>query len=405
MPGERHACGSQLIARGWKLPILSVMLRVDVLTLFPAAFAGPLDVSIIGRARETGLLDLHLHDIRVHATDRHRSVDDYPFGGGQGMVLRVDVLDRALEHVRADGAEPGHVVYLSPQGQRLDDRLVRELAAEPRLILVCGRYEGIDERFIEHCVDREVSIGDYVLTGGELPAMVLIDAVARHIPGALGDEASSEDESFATGLLEYPHYTRPAEYRGWAVPAPLLGGDHAAIERWKRRESLLRTARRRPDLLPDAAAERPAFKAAGAKVRTYVHESDYDAVYALWQASRPGVALRPSDERDEIARKLARDPELFIVAASGRRIVGAVMGGWDGRRGHVYHLAVAPGWRGKGLGTALMSELEERFRLKGCLRMNLLVAEGAESAADWYEHMGWVRTGATAMAKDVATGG
>jgi tRNA (guanine37-N1)-methyltransferase len=224
--------------------------RFDVLTLFPAAFAGPLDVSIIKRAREDGLLEIALHDVRQFATDRHRSVDDYPFGGGQGMVMRVDVLDAALSHVRGlDHPSPGLVVYVSPQGERLDDRLVRELATHPRLIIVCGRYEGIDERFIEHRVDREVSIGDYILTGGELPAMVLIDAVARHIPGALGDEQSPEDESFADGLLEYPQYTRPAEYNGWVVPEVLLSGHHANIEKWKQQQRLARTQARRPDLL------------------------------------------------------------------------------------------------------------------------------------------------------------
>jgi tRNA (guanine37-N1)-methyltransferase len=225
-------------------------MRVDVLTLFPAAFeGGPLDVSIIKRAREDGLLDLQVHDIREHATDKHRSVDDYPFGGGQGMVMRVDVLDRALEAVQAQGAERGLVVYLSPQGEVLGDALVRELATNDRLVLVCGRYEGVDERFIEHCVDREVSIGDYIVTGGELPAMVLIDAVARHIPGALGDEASPQEESFADGLLEHPQYTRPAEYRGWTVPDILLSGHHANIEKWKREQRQQRTSVRRPDLL------------------------------------------------------------------------------------------------------------------------------------------------------------
>jgi tRNA (guanine37-N1)-methyltransferase len=227
-------------------------MRIDVLTLFPAAFVGPLDVSIVKRAREDHLLEFEVHDIREHATDRHRSVDDYPFGGGQGMVMRVDVLDAALEHVRACAEEPGYVVYLSPQGERLSDAIVRELATKTRLILVCGRYEGVDERFVEHCVDRQVSIGDYVLTGGELPAMVLIDAVARHIPGALGDEASPEEESFAGGLLEHPQYTRPAEYRGWKVPEILLSGHHAKIEAWKREQRLVRTRERRPDLLgPD----------------------------------------------------------------------------------------------------------------------------------------------------------
>ncbi len=228
-------------------------MRIDVLTLFPEAFGGPLDVSIIQRARDDGLLDLRLHQVREFATDRHRSVDDYPFGGGQGMVMRVDVLDGALASVRAEAPEPGLVVFLSPQGERLTDALVRELAREPRLILVCGRYEGVDERFVEHRVDREVSIGDYILTGGELPAMVLIDAVTRHVPGALGDEASPEEESFAEGLLEHPQYTRPAEYNGWTVPDVLLSGHHAKIEKWKREQRLARTRDRRPDLLPPEA--------------------------------------------------------------------------------------------------------------------------------------------------------
>jgi tRNA (guanine37-N1)-methyltransferase len=223
-------------------------VRVDVLTLFPAAFAGPLDVSMIARARQADLLDLNLHDIRAYAADRHRTVDDYPFGGGQGMVMKVDVLDQALMEVQSLAPSPGLVVYLSPQGRLLDDALVRELSREPRLVLVCGRYEGVDERFIEHCVDLEVSIGDFILTGGELPAMVLVDAVTRHIPGALGDEQSPEDESFAHGLLEHPQYTRPAEYRGWDVPEVLMSGHHARIEQWKQEQRLARTADRRPDL-------------------------------------------------------------------------------------------------------------------------------------------------------------
>lgn len=226
-------------------------MRFDVLTLFPAAFVGPLDVSIIKRAREDRLMDLAIHDIREHATDKHRSVDDYPFGGGQGMVMRVDVLDAALQHVQSLAEPPGYVVYMSPQGERLTDALVRELATHERLVLVCGRYEGVDERFVEHCVDREISIGDYILTGGELPAMVLIDAVARHIPGALGDEVSPQEESFVDGLLEHPQYTRPAEYRGWGIPEVLLSGHHANIEKWKKAQRLARTQDRRPDLLED----------------------------------------------------------------------------------------------------------------------------------------------------------
>ncbi|MEO8538886.1 MAG: tRNA (guanosine(37)-N1)-methyltransferase TrmD [bacterium] len=225
-------------------------MRIDVLTLFPVAFeAGPLDVSIIKRAREDGLLELHTHDIREHATDKHRSVDDYPFGGGQGMVMRVDVLDRALEHVQGLDETQGLVVFLTPQGEVLNDSLVRELARNQRLVLISGRYEGIDQRFIDHCVDREVSIGDYIVTGGELPAMVLIDAVTRHVPGALGDEQSPEEESFADGLLEHPQYTRPAEYKNWAVPEILLSGHHANIEKWKAAQRMERTRERRPDLL------------------------------------------------------------------------------------------------------------------------------------------------------------
>lgn len=234
----------------WPAPLNTGIdrVRVDVLTLFPDAFRGPLDVSMIARARAQGLLDLHLHDIREYAADRHRTVDDYPFGGGQGMVMKVDVLDQALMEVQALEATAGTVIYLSPQGRLLDDSLVRQLSREPRLILVSGRYEGVDERFLEHCVDLEVSIGDYVLTGGELPAMVLIDAVTRHIPGALGDEQSPEEESFAGGLLEHPQYTRPAEYRGWPVPDVLLSGHHANIEKWKQEQRLARTRLRRPDL-------------------------------------------------------------------------------------------------------------------------------------------------------------
>ncbi|MEP7215180.1 MAG: tRNA (guanosine(37)-N1)-methyltransferase TrmD [Anaerolineaceae bacterium] len=224
-------------------------MRFDVLTLFPGAFVGPLDVSIIKRAREDGLMQLAIHDIRDHATGKHRPVDDYPFGGGQGMVMRVDVLDAALQHVQSLADPPGYVVFMSPQGVRLTDAIVRDLATHERLILVCGRYEGVDERFVEHCVDLEVSIGDYVLTGGELPAMVLIDAVARHIPGALGDELSPEEESFVGGLLEHPQYTRPAEYKDWPVPEVLLSGHHAKIERWKKDQRLARTKERRPDLL------------------------------------------------------------------------------------------------------------------------------------------------------------
>ncbi|MGE0226938.1 MAG: tRNA (guanosine(37)-N1)-methyltransferase TrmD [Dehalococcoidia bacterium] len=227
-------------------------MRFDILTLFPGMFAGPLDESIMRRARDAGLIDVVLHDLRDWATDRHRTVDDYPFGGGAGMVMKPEPLFAAIEALQPLADAPGTVVLLTPQGRPLTRALVAELAAHPRLLLVCGRYEGIDERVRAHLVDIEVSVGDVVVSGGELPAMLLLDAVARQVPGVLGSEASLEEESFEGGLLEYPQYTRPAEFRGWPVPEVLLSGHHAEIAKWRRRQRLLRTRVRRPDLLATA---------------------------------------------------------------------------------------------------------------------------------------------------------
>lgn len=231
-------------------------MRFDVLTLFPEVFDSPLKATILGRAIEGGLIQVALHDIRDWATDKHRVVDDAPYGGGGGMVMKPEPVTAAVRAVRElAGAESEGVpvVHLSPQGELLRAPLVRELAALPGLILLCGSYEGIDERAIECVVDREISIGDYVLTGGELAALVLINAVARRVPGVLGNEASAPNDSFEAGLLDFPHYTRPAEFEGMAAPEILLGGHHAEIEKWRRRQALERTARRRPDLLEGAA--------------------------------------------------------------------------------------------------------------------------------------------------------
>ena len=222
-------------------------MHFDILTLFPEMFAGPLGTSIIGKAREKGLLSVDLRNIRDYALDKHAIVDDTPYGGGAGMVLKADVLVRAIEAVKGD--EPAPVVYLTPQGRLFDQQLAAELAQLPRLILLCGHYEEIDERVRQKWIDREISIGDYVLTGGELPAMVVIDAVARLLPGVLGDSTSAEQDSFQTGLLDHPHYTRPAEFRGMQVPEVLLSGNHELIRRWRLKESLRRTLLRRPDLL------------------------------------------------------------------------------------------------------------------------------------------------------------
>ena len=224
------------------------MIRFDILSVFPGMFASPLAESLIGKARDKGLVDIRLHDIRDYATDRHRMTDDAPYGGGGGMVMKVEPIDRALEAILPDRSE-GLVILMTPQGEPFTQRRAEELASHPRLVLLCGHYEGVDERVREHLVDRELSIGDYVLTGGELAAMVVVDAVSRLIPGVLGNDASAAEDSFSTGILEYPHYTRPATYRGWPVPEVLLSGNHAEIDAWRRTEALKRTLARRPDLL------------------------------------------------------------------------------------------------------------------------------------------------------------
>ncbi|MDI6870332.1 MAG: tRNA (guanosine(37)-N1)-methyltransferase TrmD [Bacillota bacterium] len=224
-------------------------MRFDVLTVFPGMFSGPLTESILKRAQENGLIEVAVHDLREFTADRHRTTDDSPFGGGAGMVMLAEPIARALEAVRR--ARPHgrpRIIALTPAGRCFKQEVARELAREEWLILICGHYEGIDERALT-LADEELSIGDYVLTGGELPAMVVIDAVARLQPGVLGGAASTAEESFDDGLLEYPHYTRPAVWRGLPVPEVLLSGNHAAIRRWRRKEALRRTWRRRPDLL------------------------------------------------------------------------------------------------------------------------------------------------------------
>ena len=234
-------------------------MRIDILTLFPAMFQGPLDQSILGRARAAGILDIHLHDVRSYAEGKHQVTDDYPFGGGPGMVMKPQPIFDCLAAVRPLAGEPGRVILLTPQGRTLTQKIVRDLAALPRLILLCGHYEGVDERVRAHLVEDEISIGDYVVSGGEVAAIVVVDAVAREVPGVVGSADSLTEESHSAGLLEYPQYTRPADFRGMAVPAILLSGHHGEVAKWRRRQSLLRTARRRPDLFARAeltAAER-----------------------------------------------------------------------------------------------------------------------------------------------------
>ena len=252
-------------------------MKIDILTIFPDFFRGPLDFGIVRRARETGLVEIGIHDLRAFAKDKHRTVDDRPFGGGEGMVLKPEPIFECLESLgdlvpRDLRLKPGSkesVILLSAQGRRLDQRLVHEFSAQDRLVLICGRYEGVDERISEHLADREVSIGDYVLSGGELGAAVIVDTVTRLIPGAVGNQNSTRQESFtgsftdaaelagdgpsstcvSGGLLDYPHYTRPADFRGMAVPEVLMNGNHDQIRNWRRKSALAKTLRNRPDLL------------------------------------------------------------------------------------------------------------------------------------------------------------
>ena len=221
-------------------------MKIDVLTLFPAMFAGPLDESIVQRARTNGVLELTVTNLRDFTHDRHKTVDDRPFGGGPGMLLKPEPIFEAVEKL---ASEKTRVILLSPSGRKFNQAIARELSQQEELLLICGSYEGFDERIREQLADDELSIGDYVLTNGALPAMVIIDAVTRLLPGVLGDDESSRDESFSENLLEYPHYTRPAEFRGMKVPDVLLSGNHAEIAKWRAEQARVRTAERRPDLL------------------------------------------------------------------------------------------------------------------------------------------------------------
>ena len=230
-------------------------MHFDILTLFPAFFESPLSQSIIKRAREAGLISVALHNIRGYATDKHRTTDDTPYGGGGGMIMKPEPIFAAVEAILRDKLveHPSPpVILLSPQGRLFTQKIARELSKHPHLVLICGHYEGVDERVRQHLVTDEISIGDYVLTGGEVPALVIVEAVTRLVPGALGDPGATFEDSHAEGFLEYPHYTRPPVFRGHKVPEVLLSGDHAAVIRWRRQQALRRTWERRPDLLSKA---------------------------------------------------------------------------------------------------------------------------------------------------------
>lgn len=252
--GEEYRVGQ---AEAKQQPRDPAPLRLDVLSVHPEIFHGPFDASILGRARREGRVDIRVHDLRDWTHDRHRTTDDYAYGGGGGMVMKPEPVFAAVEAllgmppIGADNplVPPHPVLMMSPQGQRFDHAMAARLAAQTRLIILCGRYEGFDERIRSHLVTQEVSVGDFVLTGGEIPAMLVVDAVTRLLPGVVGHDEATARDSFATGLLEHPHYTRPADFRGWKVPEILTSGHHGQVEGWRRRESLRRTWERRPDLL------------------------------------------------------------------------------------------------------------------------------------------------------------
>lgn len=225
------------------------MIRFDILSIFPEMFASPLDASLLKKAQEKGIVKISLHNIRDWAYGKHRMTDDAPYGGGCGMVMKLDPVEKALTVIKRKSRIKSTVILMTPQGEVFNQKIAQELSQEKRIIIICGRYEGIDERIRQNLVDREISIGDYILTGGELAAMVLIDSVSRFVPDVLGNPQSSQNESFSQNLLEYPQYTRPSKYKRWTVPDVLLSGNHAEIELWRKTESLRRTYKKRPDLL------------------------------------------------------------------------------------------------------------------------------------------------------------
>lgn len=271
-------------------------MRFDVFSLFPAALRPYFEISILKRAIDHHLLEIWMHDIRDWAPDKHHVTDDTPYGGGGGMVMKPEPIFAAVESVLGTPPECP-VILLTPQGRVFNMQIARELAAYPRVALVCGRYEGVDERVRQHLATDEISIGDYVLTGGELPALVVLDAVARFIPGVLGDPDGALDDSHASGLLEYPHYTRPLEFRGWPVPEVLLSGNHAEINRWRREQSLIRTFQRRPDLIERAGLTPADWKL----IKQHAAEWENEPAAGKAEGPEPGNTLPGDSNCDDSA--------------------------------------------------------------------------------------------------------
>jgi len=333
-------------------------VRLDYLTIFPDYF-GPLELSLAGKARDKGLLDLHVHDLRKWTHDRHRSVDDTPYGGGAGMVMRPEPWGEAFEALGV--GEHDTIVFTTPAGARFDQRKAEELSGRPRLVFACGRYEGIDERVVQRAREiaqvEELSLGDYVLNGGEVAALAITEAVVRLVPGFMGNAASVVEESHADGLLEHPVYTKPASWQGRDVPEVLLSGDHAAIAAWRRAEAVRRTAERRPDLVP-----RPSLPGGG-ELRAAV-PADAGELYVLQLAcwvqemhDNPGVAIPALHESYDDLRAWLPEWTVLVVRREGR-LVGAARARLEGDAWDIGRLMVAPDLQGQGLGRLLLTEIE-----------------------------------------------
>ncbi len=332
-------------------------MRLDYLTIFPAYFE-PLELSLAGRARDRGLLDLHVHDLRQWTHDRHRTVDDTPYGGGAGMVMRPEPWGEALDELLPDG---GTLVVPTPSGLPFTQAVARELAGRDHLVFACGRYEGIDQRVLDHAATRaevrEISVGDYVLNGGEVAALVVTEAVARLLPGFMGNAESLVEESHEDGLLEYPVYTKPSSWRGLDVPEVLLSGDHARIAEWRRAEAVRRTASRRPDLLPLSAVP------GGGELSAAV-TADAGELYALQLAcwvqemhDNPGVEIPALNETLDDLKAWLPDWTVLVLRREGR-LVGAARARAEGQAWDIGRLMVAPDLQGQGLGRLLLAEIE-----------------------------------------------
>ena len=371
-------------------------MRLDVVSIFPEYFS-PLALSLVGKAQDAGLVDVHVHDLRTWAHDRHRTVDDAPYGGGAGMVMKPEPWGEALDELVPDPAGTVLVVP-TPSGEPLTQAIAQHLAAADRLVFACGRYEGIDQRVLDHSAGRlqvhEVSLGDYVLNGGEVAALVVIEAVVRLLPGFMGNPASLTEESHGgSGLLEYPVYTRPATWRGLDVPAVLLGGDHAGIAAWRHDQALRRTAERRPDLLHPSRT----LTVAGVDLdlRSAVPADAGELLtlqLACWveeARANPGVDIPPLRETLEDVSAWLREWTTLVVRASGR-LVGAVRGRLVGDTWHVGRLMVAPDLRGRGLGRELLSRAEAAAP-PDARRLSLFTGVGSAANLRMYQRAGYRR--------------